>query len=412
MKNPQLLILAVAFAIAGLDSLPGFSQTPQDILKNVPSNCLYIAVVNVKKMVENPIYYAKAGNGQRLLGEITDDLAAFAEETGVDPVHDISYLIVSDRLMIANGRFNQKKIRSYVRSRMNIDELKYGDPIFGFERIGDIARKKIAFLTDKEIALGEGFMVNAALQTKARAQGNIITNPLMASLIDSIPPNVFFWFAGSNNYVLDKAPVPIFIGESFPIKGIAGAFNFTNVVAGRVAVVTRDPFAAEGLANLYEKMKSVSQLLEDSAGLKWLTRGLTVRVEQSQVNLSLDYSVDALEKIRGWSNPSIEMSGSQIRTAEIYKVGNSISAPIVLSKRTPPYTEEARKAKREGYVLIRCIIRNDGTVDSIKIVRGLGYGLDESVVNTVKSKWRFLPSMLNGKPVTVESDVEVSFHLY
>jgi hypothetical protein len=82
MKNPLLLILAVVFAIAGLDSLPGFSQTSQDILKNVPSNCLYIAVVHVKKMVENPIYYAKAGNGQRLLGEITDDLAAFAEETG------------------------------------------------------------------------------------------------------------------------------------------------------------------------------------------------------------------------------------------------------------------------------------------------------------------------------------------
>jgi TonB family protein len=410
MKILKLLIIAAAFTVAGLDSRLGFSQTPQEILVNVPSIGSYVAVVNVRKMVENPMYYAKAGDGQRLLGEITNDLAAFIEETGVDPVRDISFLIVSDRLTIANGRFNQKKIRNYVRSKRNIDELKYGAAFSVLGRNGDMAGKKFAFLADGEIALGEGVMVNAALQTKARAQGNILTNPLMASLIDSIPPNVIFWFAGSSPYVLDKAPVPIVIGDSFSIKGIAGAFNIANAVTGRVAVVTRDPGAAQGLANLYDKMKSVSQLLEDSSGLKWLTRGLAVRVEQSQVNLSLDYSVDALEKVRGWSNPSIE--ASRINAAEIYKVGNGISAPIVLSKRIPPYTEEARKARVEGYVQVRCIIRNDGTVDSVKIIKGLGYGLDESVVNTIRSRWRFLPAMLNGKPVTAESEAQVSYRLY
>jgi hypothetical protein len=124
MKIPKLLFIAIALIIASLNSINGFAQVPSDLLKNVPSSCSYIAVVNVKRMVENPIYYAKSQDGRRLIGEIADDLDAFAKFTGVDPIRDISYLIDSDKLMIANGRFDQKKIRRYLRSRSDIEELK------------------------------------------------------------------------------------------------------------------------------------------------------------------------------------------------------------------------------------------------------------------------------------------------
>jgi len=39
-------------------------------------------------------------------------------------------------------------------------------------------------------------------------------------------------------------------------------------------------------------------------------------------------------------------------------------------------------------------------VDSFKVIRGLGYGLDESAINTIATKWRFRPGTLNGVPVT------------
>ena len=95
-----------------------------------------------------------------------------------------------------------------------------------------------------------------------------------------------------------------------------------------------------------------------------------------------------------------------------YVVGNGVKPPIAIFQPLPAYTEEARKARAEGIVLIQAVIRRDGTVDSFKVLRGLGYGLDESAINTIATKWRFKPGTLNGSPVDVQANIEVSFRLY
>jgi TonB family protein len=86
--------------------------------------------------------------------------------------------------------------------------------------------------------------------------------------------------------------------------------------------------------------------------------------------------------------------------------------PEILFDPKPAYTEEARKARVEGIVLIQAIVRKDGTVDGFKIVRGLGHGLDESAIQTIASKWRFKPGKYKGAPVDVQANIEVSFRLY
>ncbi|HYK91241.1 MAG TPA: energy transducer TonB [Acidobacteriota bacterium] len=95
-----------------------------------------------------------------------------------------------------------------------------------------------------------------------------------------------------------------------------------------------------------------------------------------------------------------------------YVVGGGVKAPVAIYQPLPAYTEEARKARAEGIVLIQAIIRRDGSVDSFKVLRGLGYGLDESAINTIATKWRFKPGTLNGTPVDVQANIEVSFRLY
>jgi TonB family protein len=95
-----------------------------------------------------------------------------------------------------------------------------------------------------------------------------------------------------------------------------------------------------------------------------------------------------------------------------YVVGNGVKPPVAIFQPLPAYTEEARKARAEGIVLIQAIIRRDGTVDSFKVIRGLGYGLDESAINTIATKWRFRPGTFNGQPVDVQANIEVSFRLY
>jgi TonB family protein len=85
--------------------------------------------------------------------------------------------------------------------------------------------------------------------------------------------------------------------------------------------------------------------------------------------------------------------------------------PVPLFQPLPPYTDKAREAGVEGSISLQCIVRKDGTVDSFKVIRGLGFGLDESAIDTIATKWRFKPGALNGVPVDTQANIEVTFRL-
>ncbi len=63
-------------------------------------------------------------------------------------------------------------------------------------------------------------------------------------------------------------------------------------------------------------------------------------------------------------------------------------------------------------LLLQMVIRKDGTPDSLKVLKALGYGLDESAMDTVTRHWKFEPAMKDGKPVDARVTVEISFRLY
>jgi len=95
----------------------------------------------------------------------------------------------------------------------------------------------------------------------------------------------------------------------------------------------------------------------------------------------------------------------------VYKVGGGISAPQAISAPDPDYTEEARRAKKQGTCVLWLIVDAAGRPRDIKIVRGLGLGLDAKALEAVR-QWRFQPALKDGKPVDVQISVEVEFHLY
>ncbi len=94
----------------------------------------------------------------------------------------------------------------------------------------------------------------------------------------------------------------------------------------------------------------------------------------------------------------------------VYRVGGGVSAPSVLYKVDPEYSEEARKAKYSGTVLISLIVDPSGKAQNIKVVRSLGLGLDEKAMEAV-AKWKFKPGMKGGVPVAVQATIEVNFRL-
>jgi TonB family protein len=94
-----------------------------------------------------------------------------------------------------------------------------------------------------------------------------------------------------------------------------------------------------------------------------------------------------------------------------YHVGGGVSAPKILYRIEPEFSEEARKNKWQGVVVLRVIIGTDGKAHNINVQRSLGMGLDEKAVEAVR-QWRFDPGHKDGQPVPVEVSFEVSFRLY
>jgi protein TonB len=95
----------------------------------------------------------------------------------------------------------------------------------------------------------------------------------------------------------------------------------------------------------------------------------------------------------------------------VFKVGGGISAPEAISTPDPEYTEAARSAKTQGTCVLWLIVDDQGHPRDIRVVRGLGFGLDEKAVEAVR-QWRFSPAMKDGHPVNVQISVEVGFRLY
>jgi TonB family protein len=87
------------------------------------------------------------------------------------------------------------------------------------------------------------------------------------------------------------------------------------------------------------------------------------------------------------------------------------SPPSCKQPVEPNYTQEAHQAHIQGAVTIEAIVQKDGTMTPTRIVKGLGYGLDEEAMNVLK-KWNCSPALLNGQPVALRLQVVVNFHLY
>ncbi len=94
----------------------------------------------------------------------------------------------------------------------------------------------------------------------------------------------------------------------------------------------------------------------------------------------------------------------------VFRVGGGVTAPQLIQKVDPEYSEDARKAKHQGMVVLSVVVETDGRVHGVRVVRGLGLGLDEKAIEAVR-QWKFKPGLKDGRPVPVEAQVFVNFRL-
>lgn len=94
----------------------------------------------------------------------------------------------------------------------------------------------------------------------------------------------------------------------------------------------------------------------------------------------------------------------------VFRIGGGVSAPRLTYKVEPEYSEEARKAKYQGTVVLAIEVWPDGKAHNIRVIRSLGLGLDQKAIDAVQ-KWRFVPGKKDRVPVKVRANVEVNFRL-
>ncbi len=92
------------------------------------------------------------------------------------------------------------------------------------------------------------------------------------------------------------------------------------------------------------------------------------------------------------------------------RVGGDVKAPQVITRVDPQFTEEARKERVQGIVIIEALVGEDGVVRDVKVLKGLPFGLDQAAADAVR-QWTFLPAMKDGKPVAVVFNLTVNFKL-
>ena len=88
-----------------------------------------------------------------------------------------------------------------------------------------------------------------------------------------------------------------------------------------------------------------------------------------------------------------------------------ISAPRAIYDPEPEYSEEARKVKHQGVVVLSLVVDAQGHTRDIRVARSLGMGLDEKAIEAVKT-WKFAPGTRNGLPVSMQVNIEVNFRLF
>ncbi|MDR3765347.1 MAG: energy transducer TonB [Acidobacteriota bacterium] len=95
----------------------------------------------------------------------------------------------------------------------------------------------------------------------------------------------------------------------------------------------------------------------------------------------------------------------------VYHIGGGVSPPRIIHRVEPEFSDEARRSKYQGTVTLHVIIGTDGKPHDITVVQSLGMGLDEKAIEAAL-QWRFEPGTKDGRPVNVEANMQVTFHLY
>jgi TonB family protein len=115
-------------------------------------------------------------------------------------------------------------------------------------------------------------------------------------------------------------------------------------------------------------------------------------------------------EVRAGGFATAEVDSGSSRPRPSTDAGPPVQAVVILEKPNPVYTAEARRLGIEGDVQIQVVFPASGPVRVIRVVKGLGHGLDEAAVRAAQ-QIRFRPALQQGRPVDFPATVHIVFQL-
>jgi TonB family protein len=155
---------------------------------------------------------------------------------------------------------------------------------------------------------------------------------------------------------------------------------------------------------------------KDGPSIVELWRSADLKVDLSELRKYPDGEVDVHLAITSREEPDPKMfsipMGFTIRDDRaLRRVGGNVSAPVLIYSVEPQFSKEEKRAKISGTVLVNLVVDQNGIPTNVRIVRGVGRGLDEKALEAV-SKYKFKPAMEHGQPVPVELNIQVNFQIF
>lgn len=201
--------------------------------------------------------------------------------------------------------------------------------------------------------------------------------------------------------------------------GDAGTIPTNGVVPPRVVPSKAPIYTPEAIAAGIEGIVTLEASVTTDAKVKILRviKGLGYGLDQRAIGAVLDWEFlpATRDGIPVETVTQIDVDFKlppepQLNGLTAVRFGPGLTPPIVINRVEPQYSDEARAAHYQGTVVLEVVVRTDGTCEVVRVVRELGFKLDESAVEAIR-QWRFKPAMRNGEPVDVRLNVEVNFNL-
>ena len=118
-----------------------------------------------------------------------------------------------------------------------------------------------------------------------------------------------------------------------------------------------------------------------------------------------------MRRLLGIAALALGVTAGAAAQGQVYKTGDKgVKAPVLSREVKPNYTESAMRRRVQGTVELSAVVRENGVPDTFTVLRALDEELDQQAIEALR-QWRFKPGTLDGKPVPVSVNVELTFTL-